>query len=133
MKRKINNKSSNTAKKKKKSKGKLNYWDYYLPHNTGLIYKKIVGYRVIYGNNENDYISDFNTLKESRDFINRLEFIDFNYLVIRAIVFQELIYLESENGNVIDSKTNKSYICIKKERFCEWDLDKLNYVPHLQL
>lgn len=108
-------------------------FDYYLPHNSGLFYDEIVGYRVIYGNEDYDNHTDFNSLSEAREFINQLDFFNKSFVVIRSIVFQSSFYLEDENGTVKDSNTNKLYTFINRSRFCEWDLDKIKHNSNLVL
>ncbi len=129
MKRKNNNIDNQISKIKFK---KLSF-DYYLPHNTGLCFNRIEAYRVIYGDEKNDYHYDFITLNEAKEFINSLNFDDKSFIVIRCIVYQDSFYLEDDNGKVKDSNTNKLYTFINRSRFCEWDLDKINYIPNLLL
>lgn len=133
MKRKNNNKLEDSNSVLKKIKKTDPNFGYFLPQNTGLVYTKIVAYRVILGQKEDyEQISDFYTLIEAQNYLKTLANTS-TYSLIRAIVLQNEFYLEKKDGSIKDTRTNKKYICINKSRYSEWDLDNLNNCPLFEL
>lgn len=101
---------------------------YFLTKNTGLIFNKILHYRVIFqyknNNNELPEIFDFNDLDLAKDFCKNI--INYNFINLVSIVEQDGFYLENKKGKLIDNNTNIRYSYIKKKRYAEFGLELLN-------
>lgn len=109
---------------------------YFLPKNSGLIYDKILFYRVIfqYKNSSKNLlpeIFDFLSLELAINFCKNIKNYDFINLV--SVVEQNGFYLENENGEIIDNKTKKRYKFINKKRITEFQLDLLKKKYELSL
>ena len=101
---------------------------YFLPKNTGLIFNKILHYRVIfqYKNKEKNLlpeIFDFNNLDLAINFCKNIK--NFEFVNLTAIVEQNGFYLEDIKGNLIENKSKIRYRYINEKRFAEFGLNFL--------
>jgi hypothetical protein len=101
---------------------------YFLPKNTGLIFHKILYYRVIFQYKNKDKnllpeIFDFNNLDLAINFCKNIE--NYQFINITAVVEQNGFYLEDPKGNVIENKSKIRYKYIDKKRIAEFSINLL--------
>jgi len=131
MKRPLSEKSESSFTKKFKIEKSFSY---YLPINSGLTFSKVLGYRVIEGEEPKQctLINDFESLSQAEEFVKKNNN-NCNFRIIRAIVFQDGFYLEDNHGAILDTNKNIRYSYINRQRVSEWDLSLINYKPVFRL
>lgn len=97
---------------------------YFIPINSGVIYDKIINYRVIQTIEHSKFpnIFFFSSIEESEKYIEENKI---NNAIIRVLVYQDGFYLLDKNGFYIDKKTNLKYSFVDMKRYSEWDISYL--------